>query len=147
MPSPESPIPPRSPGFYLFRSHSSIPPPSPTLNASILYEVLPHFARQVFRNVTSIVLPIILLPLHFFFLFLSITTTLIAATFLSYRALMVYMDIALSTMGQIYADYVNGRKGRRRRDLLRKVVLEREEAVRLENLRPARNRTRGLTIA
>lgn len=54
----------------------------------------------------------------------------------------------MNTLGQIYSDYaVGGRKvGRRRRDLLRRVVLEREEAVRAEKL-SARMRGRGLTIA
>jgi hypothetical protein len=100
------------------------------------------------RSVTAIILPIILLPFHFFFLVLSIITTLLAGAFLSWRAFMVYVDIAMDSLGQVYADYVVGgkRRGRRRRDLLRKVVLEREEAVKAHNERP-RARGRGSTIA
>jgi hypothetical protein len=148
MAAPESPPPPRSLGFYLFRSYSSIPPPSPLIHDSFLHEVFLHFARQISHSVTSVLLPIILLPFHFFFLFLSIVTTLIAMVFLSYRALVVYLNIIFNTIGQIYSDYLAGGKGgRQRRDLLRTVAFEREESVRMSNLRFGRNRSRGVTIA
>ena len=44
----------------------------------------------------------------------------------------MYLDIAWNTAEQVYSDYVleGSRSGRRRKDLLRRVVLEREEAVR-----------------
>jgi len=60
----------------------------------------------------------------------------------------VYLEISVNTLSQIYTDYaVGGRKvGRRRRDLLRRVVLEREEAVRAEKLK-TKTRGRGWTIA
>ena len=60
----------------------------------------------------------------------------------------MYLDIGMNMAGEVYSDYaVGGRRiGRRRRDLLRKVVLEREEAVRGEHDRP-KQRGRGLTIA
>jgi hypothetical protein len=147
MASPESPLPPRSPGFYLFRSHSSIPPPTPySTNDSLLHEVLPHFTRQFMRSVTSVILPVVLLPFHFFFLFLSIMTTVLAGIFLSWHAFMVYLDIGVNTASQIYSDFAfGGRKtARRRLDLLRKAV-DRGEVVRLEYERP-RARGRGLTI-
>lgn len=60
---------------------------------------------------------------------------------------MVYLDIGVNTAQQVYSDYaVGGRRvGRRRRDLLRKVVLEREEAVRgIE--KPQIRERRGFTI-
>jgi hypothetical protein len=100
------------------------------------------------RSVTAVVLPIVLLPFHFFFLVLSIITTLVAGAFLSWRAFMVYVEIAMDTLGQVYADYVLGSRktGRRRRDLLRRVVLEREDAVKAQNERPNR-RGRGSTLA
>lgn len=61
---------------------------------------------------------------------------------------MVYLDIGWNTAQQVYSDYaVGGRRvGRRRRDLLRRVVLEREEAVR-ESDQPRVRERRGLTIA
>jgi hypothetical protein len=60
---------------------------------------------------------------------------------------MVYLDIGVNTAQQVYSDYaVGGRRvGRRRRDLLRKVVLEREEAVRGFEKPQIRER-RGFTI-
>jgi hypothetical protein len=151
MNSPESPVPQRSPGFYLFRSNSSIPPPLPSSSPttdSFLHEVLPHMTRQIMRSVTSVILPIILLPFHFFFLFLSIMTTLLAGVFLSWQAFMVYFGIGMNTVSQIYSDYAIGGKkiSRQRRDLLRRVVMERDETVRIESVRP-RVRGRGLTIA
>jgi ABC-type methionine transport system permease subunit len=145
----ESPIPPRSPSFYRFRSHSSIPPPQPHHETdSLVTDVIPHLVKQSIRSVTAIILPIFLLPFHFFFLVLSIITTLLAGAFLSWTAFMVYVDIAMDSLGQVYADYIVGgkRRGRRRRDLLRKVVLEREEAVKAYTERP-RARGRGSTIA
>lgn len=149
MASPESPIPPRSPNFYLFRSNSAIPPPTPRLppEDSFIRDVLPHITRQITRSVTSVILPIVLLPFHSFLFVLSVITTLLAALFLSWRAFMVYVDIGFNTASQVYSDYAFGGKkiGRRRRDLLRRVVLEREEAVRVENNRP-RQRGRGVTI-
>jgi len=149
MTSPDSPVPVRSPSFYLFRSNSSIPPPhSPINHESVLHEVIPHLARRIIRRVTSVVLPIVLLPFHFFFLFLSIITTIMAALFLSWRGFLVYLEIAMNTVEQVYSDFaVGGNKlGKRRRDLLRKVVIDREEAVRQEQIRP-RPRGRGMTIA
>ena len=61
---------------------------------------------------------------------------------------MVYIDIGFNTASQVYSDYAFGGKrvGRRRRDLLRRVVLEREEAVRAESERP-KQRGRGNTLA
>src|SRR5436190_19172024 len=109
MPSPESPAPPRSPGFYLFRSNSSIPPPQTALPSdSFFHQILPFFVRQLLRSVTSFLLPIILLPFHFFFLFLSILTTALAGVFLSWRAFIVYLDIGMNTASQIYSDYAIG---------------------------------------
>jgi len=54
----------------------------------------------------------------------------------------------MNTVEQVYSDFaVGGNKlGKRRRDLLRKVVIDREEAVRQEQIRP-RPRGRGMTIA
>jgi hypothetical protein len=150
MTTPESPVPPRSPSFYIFRSNSAIPPPTPQThsNDSFIHDILPHLARQTIRSVTAVILPIVLLPFHFFLFVLSVITTLLAALFLSWRAFMVYVDIGFNTASQVYSDYAFGGKriGRRRRDLLRRVVLEREEAVRAENNRPLQ-RGRGLTIA
>jgi hypothetical protein len=99
------------------------------------------------RSVTSVVLPIVLLPIHFGLLFLSVLTTVMAGVFLSWRAFMVYLDIGVNTAQQVYSDYaVGGRRiGRQRRDLLRKVVLEREEAVRGSE-KPRIRERRGLTI-
>jgi hypothetical protein len=76
-------------------------------------------------------------------------TTILAAAFLSWRAFIVYLEIGMNTASQVYSDYaVGGRKGgRRRRDLLRKVVFEREKAIRSENERPKTRERRGLTIA
>jgi hypothetical protein len=150
MISPESPTLPRSPGFYIFRSHSSIPPPEPPLPqpSSLFHEILPSITRQLIRSITSVLLPIILLPFHFFFLLLSIMTTILAAVVLSWRAFMVYLDIGMSTTSQVYSDYTIGRRrvDKRRRDLLRKIVLEREKAIRAENERPKTRERRGLTI-
>jgi hypothetical protein len=148
MSSPDSPLPPRSPSFYIFRSNSSIPPPEPPPKTdSLLTDVLPHLLKQSMRSVTAVALPIILLPLHFFFLVLSIITTVLAGAFLSWRAFMVYVDIALDTFKQVYEDYVLGTKetGRRRRKLLKKAVLEREDAVKAPAERP-HPRGRGSTI-
>lgn len=66
--------------------------------------------------------------------------------FLSLRAFGVYIEIGMNTLSQLYSDYALGGKriGRRKRDLLRRVAIEREESVRAE--RP-RARGRGLTIA
>lgn len=60
----------------------------------------------------------------------------------------MYLEIAMNTVEQVYSDFaVGGNKlGKRRRDLLRKVVIDREEAVRQEQIRP-RPRGRGMTIA
>ena len=68
---------------------------------------------------------------------------------LSWRAFIVYLDIGLNTASQIYSNYAVGGKGggNKRRDLLRKVVLEREEALRIERERPKTRERRGLTIA
>ena len=76
------------------------------------------------------------------------TTTLVALVFLWLRAFGVYLEIGANTLSQVYSDYAVGGKrvGRRRRDLLRRVVLEREQAVRVENERPAQ-RGRGNTLA
>ena len=151
MISPESPLPPRSLGFYLFRSNSSIRPPTErpdTGKDTFLHKTVPHLVRRIMRSVTSVVLPVILLPFHFLFLFLSILTTILATVFLSWRAFVVYLDIAMNTASQVYSDYVIGEKKmeRRKKDLLRKDVLEREEAVRSENV-PHNTRSRGRTIA
>jgi hypothetical protein len=165
MSSPDSPLLPHSPGFYVFHSKPSIPPPAltatataigatrtargaPPTTATVLHTVLPHLARRLTHSVTSVVLPIALLPFHLFFLFLSLITTLLALLFLSARALQVYLEIGMTTLSQMYSDYVEGGRkvGRRRRDLLRRVVLEREEAVRAEKL-SGRMRGRGLTMA
>jgi hypothetical protein len=147
MTSPESPIPPRSPGFYLFRSNSAIPPPltPPPREDSFLHDIFPHLTRQLIHSVTSILLPVILLPFHFFFLFLSIITTLLAGSCLLWRAFIVYVSIGMDTFWQVYSDAVGGRSGKRRRELLRRVVMEREEAVRAEQKPITRNR--GLTLA
>ena len=61
----------------------------------------------------------------------------------------MYLDIGINTASQVYSDYaVGGRRvGRKRRDLLRKVLLEREEALRMERERPKTRERRGLTIA
>lgn len=61
---------------------------------------------------------------------------------------MVYLDIAMNTASQVYSDYVIGEKKieRRKKDLLRTDVLEREEVVRSENVLHS-NRARGRTIA
>ena len=98
--------------------------------------------------VAAIVLPIILLPIHFFFLVLSILTTVLAGAFLSWRAFVVYLEIGMDTLGRIYTDIFKGRStGRRRRDLLKKAVLEREDAVKAAQNYQPRARGRGLTIA
>lgn len=152
MNSPESPLHP--PSFYVLHSNSSIPPPTQTPSPptqsrpSIVYTILPHLARRVTHSITSVLLPVALLPFHLFFLFLSIVTTLLAILFLSTTAVRVYLEIGMNTLTQVYSDYaIGGRKiGRRRRDLLRRVVLEREEAVRAEKMN-ARMRARGMTIA
>jgi len=55
----------------------------------------------------------------------------------------------MNTVEQVYSDFavIGGNKlGKRRRDLLRKVVIDREEAVRQEQIKP-RPRGRGVTIA
>lgn len=151
MTSPESPIPPRSPGFYLFRSNSSIPPPVPP-TTSFFHTILPSLIRQLIRSITSILLPIILLPLHFLFLFLSILTTVLAMLFLSWRGFVVYLDIGMTTASQVYSDLVGdrGKRGEGRQEILRRVVLEREREVgRMAAERGAvRTRARrGLSIA
>jgi hypothetical protein len=74
-------------------------------------------------------------------------TTWVAFLFLWARAFVVYIDIGINTASQVYSDYAFGgrRIGRRRRDLLRRVVLEREQAVRVESERP-KQRGRGATL-
>jgi len=157
MRTPSSPLRPRGPGFYVFRDNSSIPPPrTPTSLAtppgcaqpSVVHTILPQLGRRLTRSISSILLPVALLPFHLFFLFLSVVTTFLALLFFSVRTLQVYLEISVNTLSQIYTDYaVGGRKvGRRRRDLLRRVVLEREEAVRAEKLK-TKTRGRGWTIA
>src|SRR5579862_9726205 len=103
-PSPPSPFPPRSPGFYLFRSHSSIPPPPPpspspstTTSTTLITDILPHLIRHLMRSATGIILPVVLLPFHFFLLILSVMTTCVALLFLWARAFIVYIDIGLNT--------------------------------------------------
>ena len=61
---------------------------------------------------------------------------------------MVYLDIGMNTASQVYSDYVVGesRIGKRKRELLRKLVLEREEAIRMEHERPKTRVRRGLSI-
>src|SRR5579862_9535562 len=92
-PSPPSPLPHRSPGFYLFRSHSSIPPPPPPSPSPPpptppppLPDILPHLIRHLMRSATGIILPVVLLPFHFFLLILSVMTTCVALLFLWARA-------------------------------------------------------------
>src|ERR1700738_3283531 len=110
MSTPESPVPPRSPGFYLFRSNSSIrPPQSAPATDSLVADILPHLFRRIMRLVAAIVLPIILLPIHFFFLVLSILTTVLAGAFLSWRAFVVYLEIGMDALGRIYTDIFKGR--------------------------------------
>jgi hypothetical protein len=67
---------------------------------------------------------------------------------LSWRAFMVYLAIGMNTASQVYSDYaVDERKvGKRKRELLRRIVLEREEAIRIEHERQ-KTRGRGLTIS
>ena len=117
------------------------------MHDSSLGEAFPHFVRQIVGFVTSIALPIVLLPFHFFFLFLSISTTLLASLLLFLRVFLVYLDVIVHTAGQIYADYTHGgrKQDKRRRDLLRKVANQREEAVRGGNER-LKYRGRGATI-
>jgi len=151
MSSPESAPLPRSPSFYRFRSRSSIKPPlpstTPTLNSLLYNNILPHVLKRLIRSITAVILPIILLPFHYCLLLLSITTTLLAMLFLSLRAFGVYLEIAMKTLSQVYSDYAmpGKRNRRRRRDLLIRAVLEREEAARA--VEPVRSRGRGMTIA
>ena len=51
----------------------------------------------------------------------------------------------MNTASQIYSDYAIGgsRSGRRKRDLVRKVVLEREESLRAGNERPRTREREG----
>jgi len=149
MSSPESAPLPRSSSFYYFRSNSSIPPPrqieSDTSNV-FLPHIIPHVIKRIVRSVAAVVLPIVLIPFHYFLLILSVITTILAMLFLSLRAFVVYIEIGMNTLSQLYSDYaLDGKRiGRRKRDLLRRVVIEREESVRAE--RP-RARGRGVTIA
>lgn len=61
---------------------------------------------------------------------------------------MVYLDIGMNIATQFYSEYaVDERKiGKRRRELLRRIVLEREEAIRMEQELPQTREKRRLTI-
>jgi ABC-type methionine transport system permease subunit len=147
MSSPGSPLrlrgPPRP--YEPFLTSELSPQRGKPVQTSFFRDILPHVIKRIARTLASVILPIALLPFHFFFLILSIITTLLAFAFLSWRAFMVYVDIAMDTLSQVYQDYVVGSKrtGRRRRDLLRKVVLE---TVRAQS-QPPQARGRGLAIA
>lgn len=95
-----------------------LPAPDPHLRSSPTFPV--HNLRPSPR-----------LPFHFFLFFSVITTILI----LSWMAFTVYLDIGINTASQIYSDYAVGERriGKRRLELLRGIVLERE-AIRKTNL-------------
>jgi hypothetical protein len=144
--SSESPPLPRSPAFYRFRSYSSIKPLDIQSTSAQHHQILPHILKRIMRSVAAVILPIILLPFHYCLLLLAMLTTILSMVFLSLRAFGVYLEITMKTLSQVYADFaMPGRRSRRRkRDLLIRVVLEREEAARTE---PIRSRGRGFTIA
>src|SRR5262245_38461871 len=131
MSAPEFPPLPRSPSFYYFRSNSAISPPrssspsSPSRRKLLVDDGLPHFMGRMMCSVAAVVLPVVLLPFHFFLFVLSVSTTLAALVFLSLRAFAVYVGIAVRAASQMCSDYVlQERKGRKKRDFLRRLVLE-----------------------